>query len=325
LGVYGLVIGVVVGAALHLDAQLLGIWWFGARWQPILGLSDRHVHEVGRLMVPRMLGLAAVQVNFWINTILASSLAPGSLSALNYGWLLMLLPQGIIAQGVATAAFPTFASLEARGRFDDFKYTLTTTLRGVLFLTIPATVGLFIWRVPLIRMLLERGQFDTHSTQLTAYALAFYSLGLVAHSMVEILARAFYALHDTRTPVIVSVSAMGLNALLSLLLVGALSFGGLALANTVATSLEMVALFLLLTWRLHGLDWLAISSTIVRSAVAALVMGLALVWVFGQWGGGSIWVVGAGGLILGCLVYLACAALLRMPELRALRLIGARR
>ena len=113
-GVYGLVIGVIVGAGLHLDVQLFGLWRYKARYYRTLGLNNPKVREVGRLMAPRVLGLAVVQINFWVNTLLASTLVSGSLSALNYAWLLMLLPQGIIAQGVATAAFPTFAALEGR-------------------------------------------------------------------------------------------------------------------------------------------------------------------------------------------------------------------
>ena len=115
LGVFGLVLGVVVGAALHLDVQLIGLWWYGASTRP--RSASRLERARGRPAdgAPRV-GLAAVQVNFWVNTLLASSLVTGSLAALNYAWLLMLLPQGIVAQGVATAAFPTFATLQAQGR-----------------------------------------------------------------------------------------------------------------------------------------------------------------------------------------------------------------
>ena len=185
-GVYGLAIGVIVGAGLHLDIQLFGLWRYKARYYRTLGLRNPHVREVGRLMAPRVLGLAVVQINFWINTLLASTLVSGSLSALNYAWLLMLLPQGIIAQGVATAAFPTFAALEARGQRDELRRVFGSTLRGVLFLAIPAAVGLLVWRVPLIQLLLERGEFTTRSTALTAAALAFYSIGLIGHSAIEI-------------------------------------------------------------------------------------------------------------------------------------------
>ena len=128
LGVFGLVLGVVVGAALHLDTQLIGLWWYGAKYKATLGLKDSNVREVGRLMGPRVVGLAAVQVNFWVNTLLASHLVTGSLAALNYAWLLMLLPQGIVAQGVATAAFPTFSTLKSQGRMVELRQTVTATL-----------------------------------------------------------------------------------------------------------------------------------------------------------------------------------------------------
>jgi putative peptidoglycan lipid II flippase len=325
LQIYGLVIGVVVGAFLHLDTQLLGLWWYRARYYPRLGLNDPNVREVGRLMAPRVVGLAAVQINFWVNTLLASELPPGSISALNYAWLLMLLPQGIVAQGMATAAFPTFSSLEARGLYAELRQVITNTLRMVLFLTIPAAVGLFVWRVPLVRMLLERGEFTARSTELTAYALAFYAFGLVGHSVVEIVARAFYALHDTRTPVAIGIGSMALNVLLSLWLRVPLGIGGLALANTLATLLEMGLLGLLLARRLNGLAWPQLWATAIRASLAAAVMGALLWWVAARWSAGPALLVGAAGLLGGAMVYLAVAALLGMPELQALRHLAAQR
>jgi len=322
LGVHGLVIGVVVGAALHLDVQLFGLWRRGARYYVTLGLADRKVHEVARLMGPRVLGLAAVQLNFWVNTILASALPAGSLSALNYAWLLMLLPQGIVAQGVATAAFPTFAALEAQGRRTELRQIISGTLRAVLFLAIPAAAGLFVWRVPLIRLLLERGEFTASSTALTAAALMYYALGLVGHSVVEIVARAFYALHDTRTPVIIGVAAMAGNVLLSLWLRGPLGHAGLALANTVATSVEMVLLVWLLSRRLHGLEWPRLWATVIKGGVAAGVMAAALAWAAREWASQPVLLVAPLGLAAGGLLYLAVAFVLRMPEVRTLARLG---
>ena len=276
-------------------------------------------------MGPRVLGLAAVQINFWVNTLLASSLATGSLAALNYAWLLMLLPQGIVAQGVATAAFPTFASLEAQGRRQELRRTITATLRGVLFLAIPAAVGLLVWRTPLIRMLLERGEFTVQSTALTTFALAFYSLGLVGHSAVEIQARAFYALHDTRTPVIIGIGAMALNLLLSVILRRPLAHGGLALANTIATTLEMVLLFVLLGRRIGGLDWKGLWATAGKTAAASAVMAVVLIWSGNQWSSGSKYLVGMGGLLIGAVVFVGVAFALRTPELATLRRLLPRR
>jgi putative peptidoglycan lipid II flippase len=270
-------------------------------------------------MAPRVLGLAAVQLNFWINTLLASALPAGSLSALNYAWLLMLLPQGIIAQAVATAAFPTFASLEAQGKIAELRRVLSTTLRAILFLTIPAAAGLFAWRVPLVRLLLERGEFTARSTGLTAYALAFYAFGLIGHSIIEIIARAFYALHDTRTPVAISLGGMALNAGLSLLLRGSLGHAGLALANTVATLLEMALLVWLLARRLGGLPWAELGATTLRAGLAAAIMAAPLGWLATRLGHGPAIPIGVAGLILGALFYGGAAFLLRMPELRMVR------
>jgi putative peptidoglycan lipid II flippase len=324
-GVYGLVLGVVVGSVLHLQAQLIGIWWFGARYVRTLGLHNPDVREVGRLMAPRVLGLAAVQLQFWINTVLASTLVAGSLSSLNYAWLLMLLPQGIVAQAVATAAFPTFAALEAKGRLDDLRRLISGTLRGVLFLTIPAAVGLLVWRVPLIRMLLERGEFTARSTEMTSAALAFYSFGLIGHSVVEIVTRAFYALHDTRTPVAVGIGAMGLNVVLSLFLMAPMAHAGLALANTLAIMTEMVLLCWFLSRRLHGLDWGALGRTTVRAGLAAGVMALPLL-ALGTFGRDApVIPLGLAGLAAGAVTYLIAAGLLKMPELAFLRGLAPRR
>lgn len=321
-GVRGLVMGVIAGAAGHLLVQVPELARRGWRWSPVLGLRDAGVREVGRLMAPRVVGLAAVQLNFLVNTILASGLAPGSLAALNYAWLLMLLPQGIVAQAIATAAFPTFATLAARGQRADLRATLSAALRGIAFLAIPASVGLIVLREPLIRLLLQRGAFDEGSTAAVAYALTFYALGLVAHSVVEVVARAFYALHDTRTPVTVGLAAMLGNVLLSLLLIRPLHFGGLALANSLATTGEMIALLWLIRRELAGLEGPRLRATVARSLLASGAMALVLGGWVRQIGDRSALVVGGGGLVLGVLVYGGAAFILGAEELsEAARLV----
>ncbi len=317
-GVRGLVVGVVAGALGHLLIQVPGLWRRGARYVPTLGLHDPAVREVGRLMAPRVLGLAAVQANFLVNTMLASRLPPGSLAALNYGWLLMLLPQGVIAQAVATAAFPTFAAQVARDARDEMRATLNAILRAVLLLTIPASVGLILLRVPLIRVLLERGAFDAHSTAAVAQALAFFAAGLVAHSVVEIVSRAFYALHDTWTPVRVGIIAMVLNIVLSVILMRPLAHGGLALANTLATTIEMLLLVWLVQRRLGGLGLQPIAASVARAAGAAACMGLLLWWWPRGWGRGTPWWTGISGVVLGASVYLAVLLAISRREARML-------
>lgn len=325
LGARALALGYVLGAVLHLTVQLPALPRVGARYSPVLTLSDPGVREVLRLMAPRVLGLAAVHLNFLINTNIASRLGEGAVSALNYAWLLMLLPQGVFAQAVATAAFPTFADQAARGERESMRHTLATTLRMVFFVTIPAAVGLLVLRRPLVALLFERGAFRASSTDAVAWALAFYAVGLVGHAGVEIVVRAFYALHDTWTPVWVGGLAMSLNVALSLTLpagfawMGLPPYGGLALANSVATLLEMGGLLALLRPRLGGLEGRMLGASAARSGLAAGAMGLLLMlW---QWGlsGSSGAVLGAGGILLGAGGYLLAAALMRMEELRAVR------
>lgn len=325
MGVYGLVIGVVVGAVAHLGVQLPGLVRQRVRYRFTFGWRNRDVREVGRLMAPRVLGLLFVQLNFLVNTILASGLAPGSLSALNYAWLLMLLPQGIFAQAIATVAFPTFAAQAAAGESRDLARTLARILRMVLFLTLPAAVGLYVLRTPLIQILFQRGAFDAQSTATVAYALQFYAIGLVAHSVVEIVVRAFYALHDTLTPVAVGVAAMGLNIVLSLLWIEPLGHGGLALANSTATIMEMVVLLWLMRRRLGGLEVGDMGASLTRSALAGAVMGGAL-WLWLNWlPQDAVWIsrlpagwgAGFGGLLIAGIAYAGSGWLLGHPELRA--------
>lgn len=323
-GIYGLVIGVVTGSLAHLLIQLPALLRRGVVYRFGFGWGDRDVREVARLMGPRVLGLLFVQLNFLVNTILASGLAAGSLSALNYAWLLMLLPQGVFAQAIATVAFPTFAAQIATGQRDAMGRSLARILATVLFLTLPAAVALFALRLPLIQLLFQRGNFTLESSHAVAFALQFYALGLVAHSLVEIVVRAFYALHDTLTPVLVGVGAMALNILLSLLWIGWLGYGGLALANSVATGIEMFVLVWLLGRRLGRVDLAPLGSSLLRSGLAAAGMAAVLLLWLGWLGGQADvaaflppgWVAGLGGLLLSGLVYAALSLLLGNQELQ---------
>ncbi len=276
MGVYGLVAGVVAGAFLHLLIQVPWLVLHRVRYTPTLGLGNPDVVEVGRLMLPRTFGLAVVQINLLVNTILASSLPAGRIAALSYAFHLMLLPHGIVALSLATAVFPTFSEQMARQELNEFRATFSQVLRTTLYLTVPATVGLILLGTPLIAFLFQRGEFDAQSTAETAFALQFYAIGLFAHSSLEIITRAFYAMHDTRTPVIVGVIAMTMNLVLSLLLVTPLAQGGLALANSIATIIEMLALLYILHRRLGHFGDRQFLTSIGRILLAAAAMAIVL-------------------------------------------------
>ncbi len=346
VGIHGLVIGVAAGALLHLLVQLPALLRQDVQYRFSIHWQDGQVREVARLMAPRVLGLLFVQLNFLVNTILASGLPDGSLSALNYAWLLMLLPQGIFAQAVATVAFPTFSAQVAAGSRAQLLQTLAGLLRLILFLSIPAAFLLFILDEPLIQLLFQRGRFDADSTQAVAYALRFYALGLVAHAVVEIVVRVFYALHDTATPVVVGVATMALNIALSLALIGGLSYGGLALANSVATGLEMLLLLLLLGRKVRkdsgegsdgeeeapGLPVRELLTSGGRSILAGAVMaGAVLFWLAMLPAGGAIfgipagWVAALTGAGLGVVIYALASHLLGGAETRQLWALARRR
>jgi putative peptidoglycan lipid II flippase len=320
-GIFGLAWGYVLGAVLHLAIQVPAALRLPARrYVATLGLRFQPVAEVGRLMVPRLIGIAAVQVNFVVNTILATSMDVGSLAAIKYAWAVMTMPQVVIAQAIAIAALPTLSAQFALGKTDEMRSSLAATLRGMLLLALPASLGLILLRTPLISALFERGAFDAHSTELVAWALLWYTVGLLGHSVVEILSRAFYAMHDTKTPVIVSVAAMSLNVIFSLAFaalferLGWWPFGGLALANSLATALEMVALWALMSRRLKGIEGRRLVDAAWKASLATLAMSLALWGWLQATAGLPTWLVAVGGIALGGLVYLGMVVLLRVGE-----------
>jgi putative peptidoglycan lipid II flippase len=323
-GIFGLAWGAVLGSVLHLLIQLPGLRGLSGHYYPELGWRNPAVRDVLRLMGPRLLGVAAVQLNFLVSAALASFMLSGSVSALNYAWQIFTMPQVIIAQGIAIAALPTFSAMVAREEIAAMRASLADTLRGILFLALPATVGLLMLRVPVIALLYQRHNFTAESTALVAWALAWFTVGLASHSVVEIISRAFYALRDTRTPVLIGAAAMGLNIVLSFALAGLFTrlgwqpHGGLALSNTVATTLEMVGLLWILRRRLGGLAFTRIRSGLWRTAFATLYMGAMLGLWLQKTKGLPVWLVGMGGVVIGGAVFWLIAHILKTPETRLL-------
>jgi putative peptidoglycan lipid II flippase len=252
IGVWGPTIGVVIGALLHLLIQVPGLIKFKAKWSVWLGWHDAGLRRVIRLLLPRMIGLGVVQVSAIVAISLASTLAAGSVTALNYGWRVMQLPETLIATAIATAAFPTLSEFAARGQLDQLRGTLITTLRAILALTIPATLGLLFFGRMAVQILFERGEFTADSTTLVTWAVQGYALGLIGQSMLEVGARTFYAQQDTRTPLFVAIGAMSVTVIMSLSLRTPLGVGGLAFANSIGVTVEVIALLIILRRRLKA-------------------------------------------------------------------------
>lgn len=328
-GILGLAYGVLIGSLLHLLVQVPALRRLKGFYLPTFGFDLPAVGEVARLMAPRLFGVAIVQLNFWINTRLATNMMVGSVTAIYNAFTLMMMPEAVIAQSIAIASLPTFSVQVAKGRPDEMRASLAASLRGVLLLSVPAAMGMVMLRVPIVQLLLQRGVFDQRSTDLVAWALLWYAAGLVGHCVVEVVSRAFYALHDTKTPVFVGVAAMSLNVVFSLgfaslfTRLGWTPHGGLALANSLATALEMTALLILMRRRLKGLQGRNVLRSFVQAFTGATVMATALwLWLVVSLGR-SPWLVGLGGVGIGAVVYGMTIWVLRVPELG--QVVGALR
>jgi putative peptidoglycan lipid II flippase len=268
------------------------------------------------------LGVAIVQLNFWVNTWLASQMVSGSVTGLYYGFSLMLMAQAVIAQSAAIAVMPTFSAQHALGQQDEMRSSLAATLRSVILLALPASLGLILLRQPLISLLYQRGQFDERAVAIVAWALLWYAAGMVGHSIMEILTRAFYAQHDTKTPVIIGMVAMGLNVVFSLVFIRVFEFigwmphGGLALANSLATALEATVLFGVMRKRLNGIEGKYIMRGMIPSLFGALAMSFIIYgWLYlGQ--NLSVWIITPVGVLIGGGVYFAALWFQRVPELQ---------
>ena len=331
LNVMGLAYGAVLSAALHLLAQLPGLFKLRAPLRPLLDWRVPGLLDVLRLMGPRVLGLAVVQINFLVNIRLANGMAAGSVAALNIAFTLMFFALGVIGQSVGTAVFPSLAAAYAEGDHRGFNARLSLAIRNVLYLSFPATVVFVLLGEPLFSIL-ERGEWTAESSAAAAWALGFYALGIAGFALLEVLSRAFYALEDTRTPVIVGTVAMLSNIALSLVFIQFIgepdnlargAFGGLALANALTTLVESLVLWHLLRRRLrqHGEDGSEIGREVFVSArgslLAAGIMGIAL-WLVLTVLPGAGWILALLGGAVGGLVYFGVGAIFDLGEARSL-------
>ena len=328
LGIEALAAGVVVGAIGHLVVQVPALRRLDPSWRPRIDLRNRGVRRVGLLMGPRFLGVAAGQINLIVSTALASGLAAGSVTAFTYAFQLSQLPVGIIGVSLAVALFPTLSRDAALGRASEIRRHVNASIRVLFFVSAPLAALMIVLREPLASVFFEYGLFSAESAERTASALAWFAIGVPAHVVVHVLARAFYAMQDTWTPVIWAVVAVVSNIVLMLALVDPYGVEGLALALSVSATLEVLGLLVALRRRLGTLDGRFLLSSLGRSSVAtvaAAVVMLATLSALEQ----LVPELSAGALgrllslvipaTLGALSYLAAAVLIRAPELAVLR------
>jgi len=268
-------IGVLVGGFLQAAVQWPTLRREGFRYQPVLSFADPGLRRLLTLMGPGLVGLAAVQINLVVNSILAMREGTGAVSALSYAFRLMYMPIGLFGVSIATAVIPTLSRHAARNETHDMRGAISNGLRLMLMLNVPATVGLAVLATPIVALVFEHGRFTSDATAATAAALACYAPGLLGYSAVKIAVPSFYALHDSRTPVIVSVTTVIVNVVLNLALVRVMSFQGLALGTAISAMFNATLLLWVLRRRLGGLDGRRVASSLARITMASIIMGLA--------------------------------------------------
>lgn len=322
VGVIGLPIGVVIGASFHCLLQILAAKNAGWKWQAFLNLKEKNTLQVGKLMIPRTLGLAVSNLNTIANTMLASLLPTGAIAAYSYADNLQWVPIGIIGIPFALAVFPVLAKCAAANDNQGFVNNLSTTARQILFLIVPLSVLLIILRAQIVRVVLGTGAFDWNATINTANALAFFSLGLFAQALNPLLVRAFYALENTKTPFVIGTIAAVINIIFSYLLMKPLGVAGLALGTSLGVVVNLILLSLALRKITKNLNEIELLTTTWKIALGALLMGLVvqgLKYSLAHWFGLQyFWGVLAQGFIAGMtglIVYTLVCYRLKLPEL----------
>ncbi len=321
-GVTGLAWGVVMGSAAHLLVQVPEFFRVGFRFRALLEWRDRSVRAVFAMMTARTFGLAVTQLNLMAITIIASSLPSGSLTVFSLANNLQSFPVGIFGISFAVAAFPLMSAAEGSGKIIAL---VSKTFRQILFFIIPATVLIVSLRAQLVRVILGSGKFDWSATVLTIDTLAFFAISLFAQAALPLLSRAFYAQHDSKTPLFTGLGSEAINISLALILSKKLGAPGLALAFTCSSIFNFLMQFILLHRKLGGLDVKRLVRSLLKFSIAAIFAGLAiqamklLVWPFADmtrvWG--VLLQASAAGLF-GLVIYIAVCSLLRSEEMMGL-------
>ncbi len=320
----GLAIGVVIGGGMQLAFQIPFLARKGFHLLVRSPLYHSAVKRIGLLMTPAVFGAAVYQINILVGTLLASLLPEGSISYLYYADRLVQFPLGVFAIALATAVLPSLSRQAAKNDMEGVRASFAYALRLVFFITIPAMVGLVVLREPIVRLLFQRGAFDLSTTQLTAQALLYYAVGLWAFSGVRIVVATFYAFQDTKTPVKIAVISLLVNIALSLLLMGPMRHGGLALATSLASGCNLLLLMVALKKRLGRIGARDILQSAFKATVAAVFMGGFIVvvapWRSPGWEGSTWSLLGwvSGCVVGGAILFLGSAYVLRCPEVGAM-------
>jgi putative peptidoglycan lipid II flippase len=340
----GMAIGTLIGGAAQFLIQIPSLLRVGFQFRPFLDFSSPGMRQILRLMGPAIIGVSAVQVNVLVNTYYVSSINGGR-SWLTYAFRLMQLPIGMFGVAFGTAAVPALSRLAAKGDIPRFRSTLSSSINHVFLLTLPSACGLIILGEPIVRLIYQRNVFTADATRMTALALAAYSIGLTGYAAIKVLAPAFYALNDARTPMIISLCSVLVNAISSYVLLRAFAkigitdihpngFGhvGVALSTSIVALFNFSLLFMTMRRRIQRIEGKAMISSFLRISLASAALSF-MCYVSHRW---LLILLGSEGLgrglfvtlvpmLLGGTAFLIAAKLLKVRELDQFILIISRR
>ncbi|MDO8580255.1 MAG: murein biosynthesis integral membrane protein MurJ, partial [Candidatus Omnitrophota bacterium] len=283
--VYWLAISVLVGGVLQLAVQIPPMFKIGFRLKKPKSLKHPGAMQIGRLLIPRMFGSGIYQLTVFIDSFCASLafiVGPGGISAIYYSNRIIQFPMGIFSVALASAVLPSLSGLASRKDMAALKKMIVFSLENIFFIMCPTTVIILFLSNPIIRVLFQRGEFDLHSTTITASALAFYSIGLFSFGGIKILVTSFYALQDTKTPVKVAGACLLINVALNFVLMFPLKVGGIALASSIAGTIDFLVLLYIMEKRLGGLNS-DLLSYFLKVISAAGLIGVFEFWSWNHW------------------------------------------
>lgn len=278
IGLYGPVFGVVLGSLLFVLVQIPILKHVGYRHSKDFDIKSPGVREIGKLTAPRILGLAVGQINSTVNLALSSILGTRNITIFNFAQQLDQLPVSLFGATIAQATLPTLSEEEANGRTDQFKEIFLNSLRQILFLILPAAAILIVLRIPLVRLAFGAAKFDWDATVLTGRTLAFFGLGLTAEAVVHIFVRGYYALHDSKTPMILGAVSVVVNIILSIFFIKnlLLPIWSLALSTSISDVLYVLLLFYFLDKKIGSFDKSKIITPFFKMVTAAILTGISL-------------------------------------------------
>jgi putative peptidoglycan lipid II flippase len=316
-----LALGVLAGGVIQFLFQIPFLWKRRVTFRFNFNFRHPAIKRMGLLMVPGLIGTAVYQINVFIDTIFASFLPSGSVSYLFFADRLMEFPLGIFAIAIGMASLPSLSGLASQGKTEEFKETLSFAFRLVSFISVPAMVGLIALKTPIVNLLFQRGLFDYSATEKTAFALLFYSVGLWAIAGARTIVPAFYSLQDTWTPLKIALICLGANILFIGILISPLKHGGLALATSLSSTLNLILLFWKLNSKLGKIDMGKNIKSLLRDVFCSLPMGLAayLICSMGNWSTtgnlGEKGLLLIAGIVVSLGVYLGCSYWVKNEEM----------